>query len=219
LVISWIAGGATYGVLALGFFLAFLGYRPALVGLKDLLKQKRYPRTFPSFAAGAVLLLAGVTLMVLTRKWPLLVCLAGFGGVFAAFDMRGEKRGVLRESFGALLAVPAACFVTPAASGVLILRPIVSVLSVRGLIARWDDAKLCRWLAVWLGAGLIPISWFAFGSFDWRFAAYCVCFLRPLISALSAGKNVKPIQIGINEMAVSLIVLLGLLLDRLVLTR
>ncbi|MDR3691111.1 MAG: YwiC-like family protein [Fimbriimonas sp.] len=214
LLISWIVGGVDRGVCAIGFFLAFLGYRPGLIGFKDAVKRKSYPRTLPSLLAGGLLVAAGLVLMAVTRSWIQLGCLAAMGGAFLIIDAKAPKRSILREAFGALLAVPAACVVAPNATGVLAIRPIVSVLSVRGLIARWDDAKVCRWLAVGIGAAMLPVAWIAFGMLDWRLAAYGVCFARAMYSALIAGKPVKPVQIGIAEMLVSLAVIAGWLAEK-----
>lgn len=216
LAVACIAGGSIYGTLSLGFFLVFLGYRPGLIGLKDLLKRKVYPRTLPSFSAGAFLIAIGSALMLLTEEWNVLCAVALFGAAFAVIDALGGKRSVERESFGALLAVPIACFAAPFASPVLVLRPVLSVLSVRGLISRWEDAALCRWLGILFGFALVPVAWVAFGFSDWRFVAYCICGGRALVSAYQHGKGVKPLQIGIAEIAVSLIVVLcwGLALSR-----
>lgn len=213
LLISWIAGGSKSGLAAIGFFLAFLGYRPALIGLKDLLRKKSYPRTWPSMWAGAIFCCGGGLLMAASRSWALIGCLAILGGAFVWYDAQADRRSVLREGFGALLAVPAACLVAPGAVVVLILRPIASVLSVRGLIARQRDSTICRWLGVGAGFALIPIAFFEFGSMGWRFAAYCVCAARALYSALSAGREVKPLRIGIAEIVVSAAVVLGWLGD------
>ena len=213
LLISAIVGGRPYAITAIGFFLAFLGYRPALIGIKDLAKRKRYPRTMPSFWIGGILLAAGWLIMAAVLNLAIMGSLIVMGSVFMLIDAKAEKRSVLREGFGSLLAVPAAVVAAPYAWPILVVRPIVSILSVRGLIARWEDSKICRWIGVGLSLCLVPLAYFLLGGLDWRFAAYSACFLRACYSALVAGRPVKAVHIGIAEMVVSVLIVSGWLLD------
>lgn len=213
LLIAAIAGGAGYAVSGLGFFLAFLAYRPFSIGIKDALKRKLYPRTVPSLISGTVLLLVGAILLVLPRNWPLIEGIAFLGCAFLLVNAFAGKRSVLREGVGALLASPAAILAAPYAAPLFIIRPLASVLSVRGVINRWDDAAISRWTSVFLGCALIPMAWLAFGGFGTRFAAYGVCALRSVYAATVRPQEVKAIKIGIAETLVALIVIVGWLLD------
>ena len=212
-MISWIVGGSRHGIAAFGFFLLFLGYRPALIGIKDILRRKSYPRTYLSAVSGGLLLSFGGILMLLAGAYAALACLAVMGALFNWIDAKAEKRSILREGFGALLAVPSAILVAPLAAPVLLIRPIASVLSVRGLIARWDDALNCRWISVALAASLIPLGLFAYSVGSWRMLAYSVCSARAVYAAMRAGKPVKASDIGIAEILVSGGVVLGWLGD------
>jgi len=212
LLISSFAGGSRAGIAALGFFLAFLGYRPGVIGIKDILRKKSYPRTIPSLIAGLVLCGIGLAMMALVQNWILIGSLAVLGGLFVYLDSRAEKRSVLREAVGAMLAIPAACLVAPAASGVFVTRALGALLSVRGFIARYDDATTCRWLAVGFAVALVGLSYFAFGP-SLRLAAYSACAARVIFLALIAGKEVKPMRIGMVEAIFGTGVLVAWLLE------
>ncbi len=208
LLISMIGGRIQSAISGLGFFLAFLAYRPATIALKDLLRKKLYSRTLPSAILGTILFLFGFGLMAISRSWLQIAILVGMGSVFILIDSKAEKRSLLREGFGALFAVPAACIAYPHWIPILVLRPIVTVLSVRGLIARWEDAQTCRRLSVALGILLIPIACLLSLRLDWRIAAYVICGGRTILAAKQGGEEVRPIKIGIAELVVSVTVVL-----------
>lgn len=213
LLISWIMGGLHKGIAAAGFFLMFLGYRPAMIGIKDLLRHKAYSRTYPSFIVGGFLNALGGLLMLWAHAYVALGCLAIMGALFNWIDAKADKRSILREGFGTLLAVPPAILLAPMAGPLLVARPIASVLSVRGLIGRWDDSNRSRWQSVALGILLIPLGALAFPVASWRMVGYSTCVIRSLYAATRFGKPIKASHIGIAEMLVSISVVIGWLAD------
>lgn len=197
------------GALAgLGVFLLFLAYRPAVQGIRDLWRKKRYPRTVPAVFTGLLLGALGLGCMVLTQEPVLIAATFLLGAVFAWLDAALKPRALWRELLGAYLAVPAALVFAPMAGAVLLLaRPTVAILSVRGVIARMDDSVACRWVGTTLGLGLgayagltqpLPLS-----------LAYGLVGGRAVWLALTPNRERKVTQVGIVESIVSVLVVFG----------
>lgn len=194
-----VAGLASGGwTAAAGVFLAFLAYRPVSLGVRDLLKRKVYPRTWPSLVVGLGLGAGGSALVVAQGDGRLVAALATLGGLFAVLDSRADRRSLLRELAGAGLALPTAVLAAPHAVLPLVIRPLTGILSVRGKLGRLADASTCRWIAVASGAAMAGGAWYAFGP-DLRTLAYTACGCRALHLALTAKTEVKPAQVGVVE--------------------
>lgn len=208
LLIASIAGGPTFVLAGIGGFLLFLGYRPSLLGINDLMKERKYPRTVPSLIAGLTLNSLGLMLLVLSQQFLALVFVMALGGVFAQLDQKLPPRSLWRELAGSLMMVPVVILAAPAAWPILILRPLASVLSVRGVIDRMDDARASRWAGVCAGVLLAAAVWW-FVPLGWRSAAYGVAGGRTLYLAMTHSWERRATHIGIAETAVASLIALS----------
>ncbi|MBS1705245.1 MAG: YwiC-like family protein [Armatimonadetes bacterium] len=208
LLIATVLDPGKFGLIAIGTFLLFLGFRPFQIGMKDLLKRKRYPRTLPSTIAGCSLGFVGLSCLVLSANWLATSWILGMGVLFLTVSKFTQPRALVRETVGALLAVPVAVLAAPYAAEVLVIRPIVSILGVRGFLARWPDHVMSRWLAVAGGFTMLLFALTAFPLDNSKFVAYLMCAIRALELALTPKFKRTPSTLGAVEaiLAVAVIV-------------
>ncbi len=208
LLIAAIVGSPAFALAGSGGLLLFLGYRPAILGLGDLIKKKQYERTLPSLAAGFMCSFLGLCLFLLSQQLLPLVIVMVLGGAFALLDQKLPPRSLWREMAGSMLMVPVVISAVPGAWPVLILRPLAAVLSVRGVIDRMDDAKICRWVGVGAGVLLAGAAMTAL-PYGWRSAAYGVASVRTLYLAVTHTWERKATHVGIAESAVAAFIALA----------
>lgn len=208
LLIAGIVGGSSFILAGLGGFLLFLGYRPTILALNDFIKKKRYPRTLPSLFTGIALNGLGLLCLVLSQQWIVLVIVYLAGSAFAQMDQNLPPRSLWRELGGSLLMTPVVIAAAPSAWLVLIIRPLAAVLSVRGVIDRMEDAKVCRWAGV--GAGvLLAVACLWQTGLGARSAAYGLSAARTLYFALTPEWERKATRVGIAESIVALLIVLS----------
>lgn len=198
LLIAGIVGGPPFVLAGVGGLLLFLGYRPTFLALNDLMKDKWYPRTLPSFLLGLGLNGLGLVCLALSKEFLALALVLLLGGVFAQLDQRLPPRSLWRELAGALLLVPVVILAAPTAWPLLLLRPLAAVLSVRGVIDRMEDAQACRWAGVAAG-GLLAAAVLWALPLGWRTAAYGVAAARTLYLAATHSWERKATHVGIAE--------------------
>ncbi len=206
LLIAAVLNISRFGWVSLGTFLMFLGFRPMQIGLKDLLKRKSYPRTAPSVVAGLLLCGTGVICLVWSRNWVASAWVIGMGSLFVLTSRLTSPRSLIREIVGVMVAVPVAILAAPLAAEVLVLRPIASVLGVRGVLGRWADHVMSRWLAVGAGAAMVLFAVGAFPIDNSKFVAYSLCGVRALELALTPTYPRKPSTVGMVEAVLALAV-------------
>jgi len=207
----------------------FLAYRPVTLAAGDLLKKKRYPRTVPALIAGLLLGLVGLALVSVVwwqtqaARLPLeaAVCL---GALFAAIDKRAKPRSLWRELLGSILSIPVLIAILSGGFGLpsdeilafvgtigplFLLRAVVTVLTVRSVIGRFSDATLCRWGAVMLALPMLYCVRFMSLASDPGYYAYGIVATRAMWFALTPGKERAARNVGLQELAVSALIVLS----------
>lgn len=197
-LIAIATGRGAFVAPAIGVFVGFLAFRPLMLGVQDLWRKKRFPRTMPSLIAGLILGAIAAVLVALSRNGVLIGSLALMGALFLGVNARAKPRSLLRELVGALVAVPLAVAAVPLAGVVLAVRPVVSVLAIRGYLARMPDAAACRWSGAIFGV-LASVLAIAQLPTDALKAAYIAVGLRAIYLAITPKSPRTPVQLGIVE--------------------
>lgn len=230
LVLGLVLAPTTAGAcLATAALFAFLARQPLRLALIDRRKGVRYPRTavaerfFASFLAAAVALLALALAAARAPFWPALAAAAPFALVALVHDALGRGREALAEAAGAvaLSASTAAIalaggFDPPAAfaaSGLLALRALTSVLYVRARIRldRGLPSGPRTALAAHAGALLAASLLARAGAAPWLGAlAFAVLLARSALGLSRRRRPVRPQRLGFQELAYGVLTL-GLL--------
>lgn len=206
-------------LLGLGAFLGFLAFRPALLAFADLSKGKRYPRSMPAVVTALVLGLACAYFLISYCIYlpSVRITLGGFallGLVFLVVDHKAKPRSLSRELLGAVLTIPVALSMAlarptlaalfPWIGALMVLRAVVSVLTVRGIIGRSSDARNGALLAMALSLGL-PLLGYRIGGLEIPIAYSLVTF-RAFWFGCTPGRTRIAKVIGFQELVVSAVV-------------
>lgn len=207
LLIATMATRGAFWPGAVGLFLLFLAYRPGTLALRDLRANKRFPRTVPYAVAGGVLAAMGLALFAFAASPLLIGVQAAVGLAFVVADANLKPRALSRELLGSVLVLPAAVLAVllehPWIVAVLLIRPLAAVLSVRGILDRFDDGPGASKFGAVAGGVLLVAASMAFGPTDLRVFVYGLAGLRAIYLGVTRLKERTPVKVGIAESGVA----------------
>lgn len=194
-------------IAAAGAFLLFLAFRPLQLGLKDLLRKKRYPRTIPCTVLGLALGAIG-TGGVLTHASG--IWILGLGLIYVVVAER-LRHDLAREMVGATIMLPFSCMALPAMAPLFLLRPLVTIMGVRGYFNRTADATLCARIGIAGGLGLLALA----AAKLWPLHAVALAFAyglagcRGIQLGILKKRDLTPKRIGMEEGMIAVVVVLS----------
>lgn len=211
---------------AVGFLLLFLAYRPLSLGLSDVRRGRRHPRTAAGIATGWLAAAAAAALLAFLwqpslrgNPWPAVAVYGISLGCYAAAAENKPHRDLPRKLSGAIAAAPTATLVAlthpglsvPVAyslAGFMLLRTVPSLFYVRERL-EMNRGKPPRrnWVLGW-HVGAFGAAWAlcALASMDPLAAgAFALLGVRSMLGLRKARRSVQPKVVGLQEVAWGLV--------------